>query len=42
METNIGLKPLPDGYGFIYGQAWHGEQHFTINVMPPASQWTGQ
>ncbi|KUO56042.1 MAG: hypothetical protein APF80_12440 [Alphaproteobacteria bacterium BRH_c36] len=42
INTRIELSSMPDGYGFIYGQAWRGEQHFNINVLPPVSQWSGQ
>lgn len=37
--VSIELKPMPDGYGFIYGRAYRDEQAFNINVMPPEAHW---
>ncbi|MGD9785689.1 MAG: hypothetical protein AB7E80_07985 [Hyphomicrobiaceae bacterium] len=39
--VSIELKPVPDGYGFIYGRAFYGGQGFDINVMPPEAHWAG-
>ncbi|MGE3702627.1 MAG: hypothetical protein AB7G08_28255 [Hyphomicrobiaceae bacterium] len=38
----IRLKPLPDGFGFIYGDAVdaRGESR-RINIMPPIAFWRG-
>jgi hypothetical protein len=41
-EITVNLKTKPDGFGFIYGQAWRGDRTFTINVMPPQADWCGQ
>lgn len=34
-KVELQLNPVPDGYGFIYGQAWVGDRHYTVNIMPP-------
>ncbi|MGF1620413.1 MAG: hypothetical protein ACFCUR_07355 [Rhodomicrobiaceae bacterium] len=41
-EITVTLKTEPDGYGFIYGQAWRGDCTFAINVVPPQAHWRGQ
>jgi hypothetical protein len=41
-DVTVNLKAAPDGYGFIYGQAWRGDRTFNINVMPPQAYWRGQ
>ncbi len=38
----LDLNPVPDAYGFIYGQARLGDQLFDVNVLPPKSEWRGQ
>ena len=41
-KVTLDLKPMPDGYGFIYGEAYRGDDHHTINVLPPERYWQGQ
>jgi hypothetical protein len=41
-EITVNLKAEPDGYEFIYGQAYRGDSAFIINVMPPQAHWRGQ
>ena len=38
----IKLKPMPDGFGFLYGEAVdaRGETR-RINIMPPLTHWRG-
>ncbi|MEO8629067.1 MAG: hypothetical protein ABI612_13335 [Betaproteobacteria bacterium] len=38
----LDLNPVPDAYGFIYGQARHGDFILSVNVLPPKSHWRGQ
>ncbi len=38
----LDLNPVPDAYGFIYGQARRDDQLFDVNVLPPKSEWRGQ
>ncbi|MBI1386738.1 MAG: hypothetical protein GC150_17685 [Rhizobiales bacterium] len=48
MSIRLDLQPMPDGYGFIYGQLHDvgvaGELTFlgTVNILPPNAQWNGQ
>jgi hypothetical protein len=41
-RVEIRLKPMPDGFGFIYGEAVdaRGETR-RINIMPPLTHWRG-
>lgn len=41
-QVLLELKPVPDTYGFIYGQARRGDQLFDVNVLPPLPHWCGQ
>ena len=40
-NLSLELKPVPDGYGFIYGELRCGDEIYTVNIMPPASHWDG-
>jgi hypothetical protein len=37
----ISLSTMPDGYGFLYGQAHIGGRTVRIDVLPPAYHWRG-
>ena len=40
-SVTVHLKDKPDGYGFIYGELYHGDNRHIVNVLPPASEWAG-
>ncbi|MCH9808449.1 MAG: hypothetical protein K0U74_12005 [Alphaproteobacteria bacterium] len=40
-EVTLNLNSRPDGYGFLYGDVWRGDEHHRVNVLPPAGRWAG-
>lgn len=42
-EDNIdfNLKPMPDGFGFLYGELHKGDEHHRLDIMPPLPHWQG-
>ena len=40
--VKLDLNPVPDAWGFIYGQAHRDTEYHNVNVMPPKRHWQGQ
>ena len=41
-RVKLDLNPVPDAYGFIYGQAHRDTDYHNVNVLPPKHRWQGQ
>ena len=40
-KPELRLKPMPDGFGLIYGELVAGDTHYRVDIMPPESEWDG-
>ena len=40
-KPELRLKPMPDGFGFIYGELVAGDTHYRVDIIPPESEWDG-
>lgn len=40
-HVELKLSNRPDEYGFLYGRLKHGDEEYSVNVMPPKMSWSG-
>ena len=40
-KPRLELKPMPDGFGFLYGQLHVGDDSYRVDIMPPEPEWRG-